>query len=246
MQIESDPSMMYEALDEDCRGFLFDEDDWLSVDVDPMPKDLEGFARECAPTAKTLKCLELVANLVSKGKQAIVWCVFKKSMKNIECGLRKMGIGARQINGGTPSEERGRIIQLFKAGKIDVLVTNPHTLAESVSLHRSCHDAVYFEYSYNLVHLLQSKDRIHRLGLPDDQYTQYHFLRSVFNLGETRWSLDANIHERLREKETTMLEAIDKGVLETGSADRDDLAEVFSGLFDEFDQTETPSGEVNR
>lgn len=246
LQIESDPSMMYEALDEDCRGFLFDEDDRLSVDADPMPKDLEGFARECAPTAKTLKCLELVANLVSKGKQAIVWCVFKKSMKNIECGLRKMGIGARQINGGTPSEERGRIIQLFKAGKIDVLVTNPHTLAESVSLHRSCHDAVYFEYSYNLVHLLQSKDRIHRLGLPDDQYTQYHFLRSVFNLGENRWSLDANIHERLREKETTMLEAIDKGVLETGSADRDDLAEVFSGLFDEFDQTETPSGGVNR
>lgn len=246
LQIESDPSMMYEALDEDCRGFLFDEDDWLSVDADPMPKDLEGFTRECAPTAKTLRCLELVANLVSKGKQVIVWCVFKKSMGNIEHGLRKMGIGAQQINGGTPSEERGRIIELFKAGKRDVLVTNPHTLAESVSLHRSCHDAVYFEYSYNLVHLLQSKDRIHRLGLPDDQYTQYHFLRSVFNLGENRWSLDANIHERLREKETTMLEAIDKGVLETGSADRDDLAEVFSGLFDEFDQTETSSGEVNQ
>ena len=246
LQIESDPSMMYEALDEDCREFLFDEDDWLSVDAGPMPQDLERFARECAPTAKTFRCLELVANLVSKGKQAIVWCVFKKSMGNIEHGLRKMGIEARQINGGTPSEERGRIIELFKAGKIDVLVTNPHTLAESVSLHRSCHDAVYFEYSYNLVHLLQSKDRIHRLGLPDDQYTQYHFLRSVFNLGENRWSLDANIHERLREKETTMLEAIDRGVLETGSADQDDLAEVFSGLFDEFDQTETPSGGVNQ
>lgn len=246
LQIESDPSMMYEALDEDCRGFLFDEDNWPSVDADPMPKDLERFARECAPTAKTLRCLELVADLVSKGKQAIVWCVFKKSMGNIEHGLKKMGIKARQINGGTPSEERGRIIELFKAGKIDVLVTNPHTLAESVSLHRSCHDAVYFEYSYNLVHLLQSKDRIHRLGLPDDQYTQYHFLRSVFNLGENRWSLDANIHERLREKETTMLEAIDRGVLETGSADQDDLAEVFSGLFDEFDQTKTPSGGVNQ
>ena len=246
LQIESDPSMMYEALDEDCRGFLFDEDNWPSVDADPMPKDLERFARECAPTAKTLRCLELVADLVSKGKQVIVWCVFKKSMGNIEHGLKKMGIKARQINGGTPSEERGRIIELFKAGKIDVLVTNPHTLAESVSLHRSCHDAVYFEYSYNLVHLLQSKDRIHRLGLPDDQYTQYHFLRSVFNLGENRWSLDANIHERLREKETTMLEAIDRGVLETGSADQDDLAEVFSGLFDEFDQTKTPSGGVNQ
>ena len=246
LQLESDPSMMYEALDADCRELLFDEDGLPSVDADPMPKDLEEFARKCAPTAKTRKCLGLVASLVSKGKQAVVWCVFKKSMGNIEHGLRKMGIEARQINGGTPSEERGRIIELFKAGKIDVLVTNPHTLAESVSLHRSCHDAVYFEYSYNLVHLLQSKDRIHRLGLPDDQYTQYHFLRSVFNLGENQWSLDANIHERLKEKEAIMLEAIDRGVLETGSADRDDLAEVFSGLFDEFNQTETPSGGVNQ
>ena len=56
-----------------------------------------------------------------------------------------------------------------------MLVTNPQTLAESVSLHSVCHDAVYFEYSYNLVHLLQSKDRIHRLGLPDDQKTRYYY-----------------------------------------------------------------------
>ena len=49
-----------------------------------------------------------------------------------------------------------------------MLLTNPHTLAESVSLHSVCHDAVYFEYSYNLVHPLQSKDRIHRLGLPKE------------------------------------------------------------------------------
>lgn len=33
------------------------------------------------------------------------------------------------------------------SGKIQVLLTTPHTLAESVSLHSVCHDAIYFEYS---------------------------------------------------------------------------------------------------
>lgn len=57
-----------------------------------------------------------------------------------------------------PMEQRTRILRDFRVGTREVLVTNPHTLAESVSLHMSCHDAVYIEYSYNLVHLLQSKD----------------------------------------------------------------------------------------
>lgn len=77
-------------------------------------------------------------------------------------------------------EVRQAILSAFCKGDLDFLITNPHTLAESVSLHSICHDAIYFEYSYNLVHLLQSKDRIHRLGLPSDQYTQYYFLQEMF------------------------------------------------------------------
>ena len=133
-----------------------------------------------------------------------------------------------------PMEQRTRILRDFRVGTLEVLVTNPHTLAESVSLHRSCHDAVYFEYSYNLVHLLQSKDRINRLGLPDDQYTQYHFMQSVFPGGEGEgWSLDRNIYERLGEKEQVMLDAIDHGVLESGSTDERDWEIIFRGLFDD-------------
>ena len=42
----------------------------------------------------------------------------------------------------------------------------------------NCHVAIYFEYSFNLVHLLQSKDRIHRLGLPKNTRTHYYFMIS--------------------------------------------------------------------
>lgn len=112
-----------------------------------------------------------------------------------------------------------------------MLITNPHTLAESVSLHTVCHDAIYYEYSYNLVHLLQSKDRIHRLGLPSEQYTQYYFLQNVFenNEGEP-FSMDKNVYNRLKDKEQTMLNAIDNHELEPIYSLEEDLNVIFKQL----------------
>ena len=115
------------------------------------------------------------------------------------------------------------------------MITNPHTLAESVSLHSVCHDAIYFEYSYNLVHLLQSKDRIHRLGLPQDQYTQYYFLQENYQTFEGEYSLDKKIYDRLQEKEQIMLNAIDNNVLEILPSSEEEL----DLIFEEFDQYRT-------
>ena len=128
-------------------------------------------------------------------------------------------------------DERQQIVSDFRDGHIDILITNPHTLAESVSLHKSCHDAIYFEYSYNLVHLLQSKDRIHRLGLPDSQYTQYYYLqqRFVTDMDEP-FSLDSRILTRLYEKEQTMLNAIESDCLESVTTVQEDLDLIFKGL----------------
>lgn len=115
-------------------------------------------------------------------------------------------------------------------GEFDVLITNPHTLAESVSLHTVCHDAIYYEYSYNLVHLLQSKDRIHRLGLPDEPYTQYYFLQNVYDNGGEEFSMNRNVYERLRQKEQTMLDAIDDQELEPVYTSEEDLQIIFGDL----------------
>ena len=170
---------------------------------------------------------------MAQGKSVIVWCIFKRSIRNVVHELHERGITVRAISGSTDMSARARVIDSFKAGETSVLVTNPHTLAESVSLHSVCHDAVYFECSYNLVHLLQSKDRIHRLGLPQEQYTQYHYLRAVYERRGGPWSLDCNIYERLQHKEQVMLDSIDRGTLEPGYTDERDLELVFKGLFDE-------------
>lgn len=111
-----------------------------------------------------------------------------------------------------------------------MLVTNPQTLAESVSLHKVCHDAVYFEYSYNLVHLLQSRDRIHRLGLDPGQHTRYHFLETRFHTVEGAVSLDRDIHDRLNQKEEVMLNAIENHELESFGSDREEIESILEGI----------------
>ena len=81
------------------------------------------------------------------------------------------------------------------------------------------------------MHLLQSKDRIHRLGLTSGQYTQYYFLQGLFSTvdGDT-YSLDEKIYLRLKEKEQIMLDAIENGTLEKGSTPEEDLNIIFADL----------------
>lgn len=107
--------------------------------------------------------------------------MFVKTMHKIKKTLKSRGILVNLIYGGTPRDDRVALIDEFRDGNIEVLVSNPNTLGESISLHQSVHDAVYFEFNFNLTFMLQSRDRIHRLGLPENQYTKYYYLMSVGN-----------------------------------------------------------------
>jgi SNF2 family DNA or RNA helicase len=57
-----------------------------------------------------------------------------------------------------------------------VLIANPQAMAEGVSLHKTCHDAVYLDRDFNAGKYLQSLDRIHRLGLDPEEETRITFL----------------------------------------------------------------------
>lgn len=117
--------------------------------------------------------------MVREGKKVIVWGMFVDTMKKIQIALQDAGIMANLVYGGTPKEDRLGLINSFrnKTSGIDVMISNPATLGESISLHKEVHDAVYFEYNFNLTFMLQSRDRIHRLGLKSDDYTRYYYLQ---------------------------------------------------------------------
>lgn len=233
MQLETDPLMLLDNLDTSEYAWLLDEDSETGeIDYADYSDEIENMIRRAPPSIKVDCCVTLATQLHAEGKPVIIWCVLVKTMHILASKLHERGVNAQVIYGGTSQEEREVMLNEFRGGRIDVLITNPHTLAESVSLHSVCHDAIYYEYSFNLVHLLQSKDRIHRLGLPDGQYTQYTFLQDVYDNLNDEFSLDANIYNRLREKEHTMLEAIADKKLEVMPTTEEDLEAVFEGLFE--------------
>lgn len=234
LQLESNPYLLLDKLDfEVFKYFINDEDDTIEdFDIIDYRDQLYNLIANCPLPTKYVRCINETKKIVEQGKPLVIWCIFKDTIERLTKSLNELGINTKSIFGEVPLEERWNLINDFKSGKIQVLITNPHTLAESVSLHTVCHDAIYYEYSYNLVHLLQSKDRIHRLGLPENQYTQYHYLISEYTINgsATSWSLDKEIYNRLLKKEELMLNAIRNNHLEIMPTDEEDLDLIFSGL----------------
>lgn len=179
-----------------------------------MPEDFEtkisGFVEKYTPeekefiasfgmTDKFYKGIDIVEKEVQEGQHVLCWGLFIDTLTKIKSSLLARGITSEVICGSVPLAERERIIGLFQSGHLDVLIANPATLAESVSLHKNCHAAVYFEYSFDLVHFLQSKDRIHRFGLPQGTRTHYYFMIEDNPDAEFQ-CIDKMILERLQKK----------------------------------------------
>lgn len=158
---------------------------------------------------KMAKTHEIVQELLNQNRSVIIWCVFVKSIQHLHKYLSLHNIDCRIIYGQTDTATRDQNINDFNKENFKVLISNPSTLAESVSLHHACHDAIYFELTFNLSHYLQSRDRIHRLGISDHQETNYFILQSYFN----GMSIDNKIYSRLNEKELVMKKAIERGDL---------------------------------
>lgn len=231
LQLETNPAMLLKNLElSDFSDILDISGEIDEIDYVDYSQDVKELIDGIHETSKFRLCIDQAKKLHSQGKPIIIWCIFIDSIQRIGRALEKEGITTGAIYGNVSDEQRAAILQEFKSGSIDVLITNPHTLAESVSLHGVCHDAIYYEYSYNLVHLLQSKDRIHRLGLPDGQYTQYYYLKEMYADEDGAFALGERIYDRLKEKEQIMLNAIENQVLEKVTSTEEDLELIFKGL----------------
>ena len=176
---------------------------------DDLPED--DFVTE--PIINTSKLKTLVDMVKATKGKIVIWCIFTSTIEKVYRLLTEEGYRVAKIYGITSQEERSNIIDEFNHGsEIDIIVTNPHTLAESVSLHKSCHKAIYVELNYNLAQYLQSRDRIHRLGLPQEQETDYYILINKYS-DDIEASIDYAVYKRLIKKEKRMKNAIDRGAL---------------------------------
>lgn len=167
--------------------------------------------------AKFKKAKELVDQIVSSGGKVVIWACYIKTIEYLSQFLSSEGIYNKILYGDTPvatddidpeTEEysltREAIIKEFNNlhSGLNVLIANPFAVAESISLHKACHNAIYLERSFNAAHFIQSKDRIHRYGLPNGTQTNYYYLVSQDSIDET-------INERLDIKEQRLIEIME-------------------------------------
>jgi SNF2 family DNA or RNA helicase len=173
--------------------------------------------------------IKFISKAASEGRKVLVWSTFIGNL----VALKKLlsPYNPAMIYGGTSQEDRILELKRFRTSSdCSVLLSNPQTLGEGVSLHNECHDAIYLDRSYNAGLYLQSLDRIHRLGLPLSQET------SVFILN-TEGTVDLRIGKRLATKIDLLGSFLnDEGLVEVSlpSTEESETPEAILGL-DDFD-----------
>jgi SNF2 family DNA or RNA helicase len=226
-QAISYPKLLNSAID-DYEESLFDDlTDIKSIikryDTLEMPNKLKYL----------IKC---VKQFQRKKLKVVVWSNFIGTINLIETHFKKEGIRCKKIFGNTPiegsslkeEETRERIRDEFvdPGSGLDVLIANPAACAESISLHKTCHNAIYYDLTYNCAQYLQSLDRIHRVGGSEEIEANYFFL-------QYKDTIDSDIKNNLDTKTQKMFEVIEEeyAIYSLNMTDTDGDSEAYRRLF---------------
>ena len=175
------------------------EDSYLNLTWPPreiiqnlsLTKVVNEYAQHEIPP-KYIWLTNMVKDRASRNEKVIIWSNFVGNLQAMERLLSPFN--PVLIHGATSIDDRKVLLKKFReSDSSHVLLTNPQTLGEGISLHQVCHESVYVDRSYNAGHYLQSLDRIHRLGLSQDQKTVIHILVS-------ERSIDERVQNRLSRK----------------------------------------------
>ena len=207
MQVATNPELLRQSLssvvDEEGNSIVESKEDSTFI------SNVLQFVGNETPN-KFVKAGEIVKNIISQGGKVVIWASFIRNIEKMSQYLSDMGIPSKSLYGATPvetiadeveskMETRESIVREFNSddSSFNVIIANPFAVAESISLHKKCHNAIYLERSFNAAHFIQSKDRIHRYGLPEGTITTYYYLISENSIDET-------INSRLQLKENRL------------------------------------------
>ena len=174
----------------------------LKYEEQSIVKIIELYSKYEIPS-KIKYAIKLASKLLKENQKVIVWTTFVHNIKMLSNLIKEMK--PLIIYGAIPRDENENVefnreqqIQIFKQSKKPViLIANPAACAESISLHKVCHHAIYLDRTFNCGQYMQSLDRIHRVGLEPKEYVYYHLLICANTIDET-------IDRRLLEKLSTM------------------------------------------
>lgn len=196
---------------------------------DASPTLMERLAtyREREMPAKSQSALQVIRRIAADGGKVVCWSNFIANLDHLSDLVRShLDLPCFQIDGRVPAgrdalhddamadselpgefDTREVIIHRF----LDhdgpaVLVANPASASESISLHRSCHNAIYLDRTYDCALYLQSIDRIHRLGLSPDTVVTVHILLSTV---DGRPTVDHLVDTSLEDKSRRMRQLLE-------------------------------------
>lgn len=168
------------------------------------------------------------------GRKTLVWSNFPDNLLDLERQLA--GLHPALVYGAVPPGDddpepgvrtrEGELARFRGDDDCLVLLANPAALAEGVSLHHACHDAVYIDRTFNAGQYLQSLDRIHRLGLQPDVETR---ITLLLNDGTIDQRVDRRVEDKTR-RLATMLS--DPALVQMALPDDEDPGDFFDDAAD--------------
>lgn len=211
-QASTNPALLLKSLEETLD---FEDPDFRIAEINNETIDDEGVYKKIVLYKKLYippKFLEIKklikTEILPKNGKVIIWTIFVQNADELQELLEKSGISTKLLIGRISQGEKEDTIKRFNEPDnkdFQVVIANPFSVSESISLHKGCHNAIYLERDYNAANFLQSKDRIHRVGLPKGAETKYFYFISD-------QSIDSVINERLDLKVKRMEKIIDEEI----------------------------------
>ncbi|MEC5395983.1 C-terminal helicase domain-containing protein [Bergeyella sp. RCAD1439] len=227
---------MRDSLENNELNGEFDPNAIFTTDTDEFVNDSEFFNKiinyPAIETPKKFRSILslLIEEIFPENGKVIIWTIFIQNAKELQSYLNQNGIKSKLLIGEIPQEEREETIKAFNNpfnNDFKVIIANPFSVAESISLHKGCHNAIYLERDYNCSNFIQSKDRIHRVGLDENQLTKYYYILS-------KDSIDEVINNRLRLKIERMEEIINDDIPLFQRIDNNDETDIINDLISNY------------
>lgn len=209
-QAAVNPELLLKPLDDE-RLLEVDSTEF-SLDELKLAGLIQGF-ESSKSLARIKRCRELVEGILSEQGKVLVWSYFLGNLEMLKDQLSDLAPFVEVLTGETPvssgdDEEyllgtREEIIDRFhrESGRA-ILIANPQAVGESISLHKACRSAIYFDRDFNAGRYIQSKDRIHRYNPSGgERVTYYHMISPA--------TVDESINMRLILKEQRLMDLVD-------------------------------------
>ncbi|MCC5806620.1 MAG: DEAD/DEAH box helicase [Opitutales bacterium] len=124
----------------------------------------EGEGKAAATdSAKLVRLLELLAELVAEGRRVLVFSQFTKMLDLIEAEIAARGWSFLRLTGETPPAERSGLVNAFNEGDAPVMLLSLKAGGTGLNL-TGADTVVHYDPWWNPAVEAQATDRVHRIG----------------------------------------------------------------------------------